>query len=402
MFSGRCQRFRNDAGLFQPETTLKQHSRSIPRMRKTALLSSIVLASAVLAQSETAVLKLPGMEKVDVRAGLRYDGERTLDLYRPPNSKDVLPLVIFVNGVGLPDLKDWGQYTSWPRLVAARGMAAIAYQTNGDGAAAQTAALLAYVREHAGELKIDRSRIALWACSANARVATALIAEQDFRAAALYYGIMTTPPKRAEIPVFVARAGLDAPALNDSIDRWVAQAVTLDMPVTLISYPQGPHGFDVLTDTAESRDIIRQTLDFLEFHLTNPRAPRTEPMTPAQLQRLITGSGTDAALARLGELRKSHPDALVLREQSLNTMGYVLLEERRIADALKVFELITAIYPDSANAHDSLGDAYEAAGRNADAIREAERALALGDSVQGERRERIRANAEEKLRRLRK
>lgn len=375
----------------------------MPPMRKLATAVALLAACSLLAQpAETTVLKLPGMDKVDVRKDLRYDGERTLDLYRPAGSSATLPVVVFVNGVGAPSLKEWGQYTSWPRLVAVRGMAAITYQSSGDQSAAHTGALLKYVREHAAELRIDPGRIALWACSANVRVGTALIAEQDFRAAALYYGVMSTPPKRAEIPVFVARAGLDAPGLNDSIDRWAAQAVALDMPVTLISYPQGVHGFDVRQDAAEARDIIRQTLDFLEFHLTNPRAPRREPMTPAQLQRLITESGTDAALARLGELRKSHPQAIVLEEPSLNTMGYVLLAERKIADAVRVFELVTAIYPESANAHDSLGDAYEAAGRNADAVRAAERALALVDKVQGERRERIRASAEDKVKRLRK
>jgi acetyl esterase/lipase len=370
-------------------------------MRKTALLLCVLATTTLLAQTETAVLKLPGMEKVDVRTGLRYDGERTLDLYRPPNAHATWPLVIFVNGVGLPDLKDWGQYTSWPRLAASRGMAAITYQTNGEGAAAQTAALLKYVREHASELKIHPDRIALWACSANVRVATALIAEQDFRAAALWYGIMSNPPKRPDIPVFVVRAGLDTPAINDSIDRWVAQAVALEAPVTLISYPQGPHGFDVLTDTPESRAIIGQTLDFLHFHLHNPR-PTREPLTPAQLSRLIAESGIDAGLARLAELRKSHPNAAVLQEQSLNFLGYGLLNQNKPADAVKVLELAVAMNPDSANAHDSLGDAYEAAGRAAEAIAASEKALALLEKTPEGRRAGIRESAEGKLKRLRK
>lgn len=368
-------------------------------MRTLALALALLPAPALLAQpTEQTVLKLAGMESVDVRKDIRYDGERTFDLYRPPNAKEALPLVVFVNGVGRPDLKEWGQYISWPRLAAVRGMAAITYQTAGDGSATQTAALLKHVREHAGDLKIDASRIALWACSANVRLATNMIAEQDFRAAALYYGIMSTPPKANGIPVFVTRAGLDVASINDSIDRWVTQAVSLELPVTFIAYPQGRHGFDLIDDTHESRAIIGQTLDFLHYHLTHPRAAHTEPVTPAALQRL----GVDAAIARLNELRKTHPKALVLQEQSLNTFGYVLLGENKAADAVKVFELMASLYPESANAHDSLGDAYEAAGRAAEAIRESERALALSETLSEPQRTAIRESAEGKIKRLRK
>jgi len=374
----------------------------MPAMRKTALVLVLLAANAALAQLEApAVLKLQGMENVDVRKEVKYDGERTFDLYRPQGSTAVLPLVIFINGVGRPDLKDWGQYTSWPRLVAVRGMAAISYQTQGDQAGPQTEKLLQYIKQHASELKLDASRIAVWACSANGRVGTDLVTKHDFRAASFYYAIMTTAPKAEELPVFVTRAGLDTKTINDSIDQWTAQALALDAPITLVNYPQGLHGFDLRNDTAESREIIRQTLDFLHFHLTNDRPKQTEPLTPVQLSRLVRESGIDAALARLGEIRKTHPAAFVLQEQSLNTLGYTLMNDRRNEDAVKVLELSASIHPNSPNAHDSLGDAYAAAGRNADAIREAERAIALLANAPEQQREGIRRSAEEKLNRLR-
>lgn len=340
-----------------------------------------------------------------MRTNIAYDGDLKLDLYRP-SEVDVLPVVIFVNGVALRALKEWGQYTSWPRLVATRGIAAITYQTvSGDSAEAETEALLKYVKEHAAALKIDPSRIALWSCSANVRVATSLLAKHPkdaFRAAAFYYGIMSTPPSHAEVPVFIARANLDMPMINDSIDRWSAEAVALDVPVSLVTYPQGLHGFDVRQDTAESRDIIRQTLDFLQFHLTNPRAPRTEPMRLADLRKLVADLSSAEAIARVKEIRKTHPDAFVLQEQVLNSLGYSLLAHKELAEAVKILEIAVALYPDSPNAHDSLGDAYEAAGRTADAIASSERAIAWLDKVAAERREGIRNSADDKLRRLRK
>ena len=378
-------------------------------MRRLALL--LLLGAPLVAQPlpdllrRTVVLKDPRAEKVEVRKNVAYDGERKFDLYRPPNASGALPVVIFLNGIGQPSLKEWGQYTSWPRLVAARGMAAISYETSGDDVAAQTEALLRYLRQHAAELKIDPKRVALWSCSANVRLGTALIASHaadDFRAAVFYYGIVTTPPKHADLPVMVARAGLDTLTINDSIDRWVAQAVALDAPVTLITYPQGRHGFDVDDDTDESRAIIDQTLDFLEFHLTHPRAARTEPVSPAELQRVLRDRGVAALIARVTEVRKTHPNAIAIEEQTLNGLGYSLLAENKAGDAIAVFEHVAATFPRSANAQDSLSEAYEAAGRTAEAIAASERTLALLDSVTGGRRELIRRSAEERLKRLRK
>lgn len=42
----------------------------------------------------------------------------------------------------------------------------------------------------------------------------------------------------------------------------------------------------------------------------------------------------------------------------LNSLGYVLLGHKKIKDAIKVFELATAEYPENANLFDSLGEAY--------------------------------------------
>lgn len=158
----------------------------------------------------------------------------------------------------------------------------------------------------------------------------------------------------------------------------------------------------MVDDTAESRLIVRQTLDSLESHLTNAPAAHNEPITPSQLQRLLRDQGTAVFVARVREIQKTHPNAVAIQEFALNGLGYGLLQEQKLDDAVRVFELVVSLHPDSANAHDSLGDAYEAAGRAEDAIRESERALALLQSAPAGRRESIRASAEGKLKRLRK
>ncbi|MFP5247999.1 MAG: hypothetical protein ACLGH0_14995, partial [Thermoanaerobaculia bacterium] len=175
-------------------------------MRKLVLLLAIALP--VFAQQETVVLKVPGMEKAEVRKDIRFDDKHTFDLYRPPSTNAALPVVLFLNGVGRPDLKDWGQYTSWPRLVTTRGFAAVTHQSEGNDVEPQVDALLRHLRANANDLKIDASRIAIWACSANGRVGTSLAAKDNtLRAAVFYYAATNTVPKNITLPVFVARAG---------------------------------------------------------------------------------------------------------------------------------------------------------------------------------------------------
>lgn len=375
-------------------------------MRKILLL---VLLAAVRAHAQqadilaqTVVLKLPGMESVQVRRNVAYDGTHAMDVYSPKGVGNA-PVVIFVNGVGANDFKEWGQYTSWPRLVATRGMAAISYNVEGD-ARAQTESLLRYVKEHAAELRIDPKRIALWACSGNGRIATAMVAEHpvdEFRAAVFYYPLMETAPKHAELPLLIARAGIDAKLLNDSIDRYAAAALKLEVPLTLINYPEGRHAFELVDDIEESRRIVTQTLDFLAYHLASsaPRKPRQ--MTPSQVETLIQEKGLAAAVATLTELRKTHPDAFVLGEQSLNGLGYSLIRSRP-ADAIEMFRYAISVHPQSANLYDSLGDACEAAGDPANAVKAAEHAIELLQGETHARANQIRASAEDKLKRLRK
>ena len=76
-------------------------------------------------------------------------------------------------------------------------------------------------------------------------------------------------------------------------------------------------------------------------------------------------------------LRASPKSRYVNSEAAINTFGYALLAKNRLADAIEVFKLNTEAYPNSANVHDSLGDAYQAAGRKDDAIKSYERALAI-------------------------
>ncbi len=66
----------------------------------------------------------------------------------------------------------------------------------------------------------------------------------------------------------IVRAGRDeTPGINDSIDRFVGAALTLDLPLSLINHRGAPHSFDLVDDTEATREIVRRILGFLRFHL---------------------------------------------------------------------------------------------------------------------------------------
>jgi Flp pilus assembly protein TadD len=86
--------------------------------------------------------------------------------------------------------------------------------------------------------------------------------------------------------------------------------------------------------------------------------------------------GLDAALAEYAQMRKSRP-ALDFQPLQLISFGYSLLRERRTEDAIRVFRLNVELYPKYDDAHDSLGEAYMAAGRTELAVASYRKSLEL-------------------------
>jgi hypothetical protein len=255
------------------------------------------------------VYQIPGMNDVKIRRDVEYrvteTGAQTMDVYYPPDWQDGarLPAVVFVSGfsdLGFVarlgcKLNEMASYISWGQLAAASGLVAITYSTSREPAA-DIYAVLDYVRQHAASIGIDESRIGVWACSGNVPNALSVLMQenQDYlKCAALCYGYMldledTTRvadiakavgfvnpsagksvadlPK--DLPLFIVRSGQDEmPYLNETIDRFLAHALIANLPITFANHPQAPHAFDLMHDSETSREIIRQILAFLRFHL---------------------------------------------------------------------------------------------------------------------------------------
>jgi tetratricopeptide (TPR) repeat protein len=102
------------------------------------------------------------------------------------------------------------------------------------------------------------------------------------------------------------------------------------------------------------------------------------------LSELIQNATSQTSLAdfttKYRAIRADPKSKYVNSEAAMNRFGYTLLRNNRTLDAVEIFKLNAEAYPRSANVYDSLGDAYEAAGKKDEAIKSFERALAIDPS----------------------
>lgn len=90
-----------------------------------------------------------------------------------------------------------------------------------------------------------------------------------------------------------------------------------------------------------------------------PEAQPREIITEVLLQK-----GVEAAVQKYHELKRAQPltsspqNSNKFRERLLNSMGYDLLRNGRVKDAIAIFALNCEAFPQSSNVFDSLGEAY--------------------------------------------
>ena len=86
--------------------------------------------------------------------------------------------------------------------------------------------------------------------------------------------------------------------------------------------------------------------------------------SPATVFRqTVLKEGAEEGLTTYFELKRSnHGSGGFISENSLNELGYILLNIDRIPEAIDIFRLNVEEHPDSWNAYDSLAEAYAAQG----------------------------------------
>jgi len=87
----------------------------------------------------------------------------------------------------------------------------------------------------------------------------------------------------------------------------------------------------------------------------------------------------DKALAGYLEIQEQDSTSVLVDERELNSMGYELLRKKENEKALDVFKMNVALYPESNNVYDSLGDAYLRTGDSLQAFNNYNMALELSN-----------------------
>jgi len=105
----------------------------------------------------------------------------------------------------------------------------------------------------------------------------------------------------------------------------------------------------------------------------------------------VGGAEISGFIKKYREFKTAPKNQFINTETDTNTLGYRLIEAKRIKDALQVFKLNVEAYPNSANAYDSLAEACLLDGNRIEAINNYEKALKINPNF---------ASSAEALRRL--
>ena len=107
-----------------------------------------------------------------------------------------------------------------------------------------------------------------------------------------------------------------------------------------------------------------------------------DSLVPFEL--LLAGKITEA-LERYRAIKKEKPDNASVSESRLNNLGYVLMRQKKLPEAIALFKLNVEFYPKAWNTYDSLGEAYMTNGDKELAIANYKKSLELNPQNSGGR-----------------
>ncbi|MFW9786173.1 MAG: alpha/beta hydrolase [Candidatus Thorarchaeota archaeon] len=266
------------------------------------------MAKEIPLHEKQVVFKHPGKDNFDTKLDLTYrqtkDGPLKMDVYIPGklSEGERVPGVLFIHGGPLPSefrpqLKNWGQYISFGKLIANSGLVGFTFNhryheySQLEQSSRDIGAAIQYARENASSFKLDPDQICLWAISGGGPQLSLILHEfaSSIQCIVAYYTILDLRhiqeavnvlssevlEKTAlethlrlrhfeDIPIFIARSGLDDPKLNKTIDCFVKEATKSNIQLDFVNHAHGHHAFDVLDDNIRSREIIVSTIRFIK------------------------------------------------------------------------------------------------------------------------------------------
>ena len=164
----------------------------------------------------------------------------------------------------------------------------------------------------------------------------------------------------------------------------------LDKNTSIIMMSNSDNGEKIFKELLEK--VIGDTLTPWEWEGDIPY-DLIEPMpVGVYLYDIILFQGVEKAIETYRRISTSPArSGFIFEEGQLNSLGYQMIREDKLQEALRLFELNVEEYPESANAYDSLGEAYMENGQIELAIANYKRSLELNPENE---------NAREMLKRL--
>ena len=105
-------------------------------------------------------------------------------------------------------------------------------------------------------------------------------------------------------------------------------------------------------------------------------APRISQSVMVPYEQLMAGKLAGAADG-YKKIKAEKPNNVVVSEARLNDLGYSLLQQEKIPEAIAIFKVNVELYPQSANVYDSLAEAYMTKGDKQLAIANYKKSLEL-------------------------
>ena len=310
------------------------------------------------------------------RSGAR---ELQLDLYLPPAAKVPPPVVVFVNAVGdRPGdrVKDWGIYSTWPRLVAAHGMAGVGMDCDGEHVAESLAAVFAFLEREGARHGVDGSRIGVYAASANVTETSRFLlrpeAPKNVLSAVFYYGGPEVPTARRDLPVLCVTAEGDLARMRELLGGIWTRTLEAGAPWTFELATDMPHAFDAFADSDASRRIIQRTIAFWKSTLEPVPQPPWKPSLERAILAAMFGNDTETAVRLLGEWIAAHPDD----PAGYGARGQLVARARRGNEARADIEKAIALGSQEPGVHGVHGMMLAIAGKHAEAVEHMQKAIA--------------------------
>lgn len=208
--------------------------------------------------------------------------------------------------------------------------------------------------------------------------------------------------KSEKMPVLLAAADDDQGAVE--LMQWL-YSLSANPGSKFLEFPNGGHGVHIF---AAHKDLPLSIVNWFAQTLvkTPGNAPvnavrRAEP--PSILKLIDAPGGAEKAAQQLAAARQKDPGAKLFDEGLVNEIGYEHLQEGDTKGAIAILQLNVNAFSKSANAYDSLSDAYLADGQKDLARENAKKALEIlpaDTSLSEEFRKGLKENAENKLKQL--